>query len=244
MKTAVIIPSRYGSSRFPAKPLAQVNGKLLVQRTVEQVKRCMEVDFVAVATDDKRIYNTVKNLGFNVLMTPKTCRSGTDRIAFAATKYLKNYEIFINAQGDEPLIDPKLIDTLATWLKKEKSLECITAAFPMAEETAIKNPNIVKVVFDKNGYALYFSRSAIPYNRDSTKVKYYKHMGIYGYKRKFLLEFSKSKMSVLEKAESLEQLRALENGKKIKVVIAKHDSLGVDMPEDILKIERLCSKRR
>jgi 3-deoxy-manno-octulosonate cytidylyltransferase (CMP-KDO synthetase) len=171
-------------------------------------------------------------------MTSKTCKSGTDRIAFTASKILKSYEIFINVQGDEPLIDPKLIDALASSLKKEKTLEYITAAFPVTEEEVIKNPNVVKVIFDKNGYALYFSRFAIPYNRDNAKIKYYKHMGIYGYKRKFLLEFSKSKMSVLEKAESLEQLRVLENGKKIKVIIAKHDSVGVDMPEDILKVEK------
>jgi 3-deoxy-manno-octulosonate cytidylyltransferase (CMP-KDO synthetase) len=244
MKTAAVIPLRYGSSRFPGKPLAQINGKSLAQHMLERINRCKEIDFVAVATDDKHIYGTVKNLGFNVFMTPKTCRSGTDRIAFAASKFLKNYGIFINVQGDEPLIDTNLIDTLATRLKEEKSLEYITAAFPMTEDVAIKDPNIVKVVFDRNGYALYFSRFAIPYNRDNTKAKYYKHMGIYGYKRKFLLEFPKSKMSVLEKAESLEQLRALENGKKIKVVIAKHDCISVDTPEDILKIERLCSKKR
>jgi 3-deoxy-manno-octulosonate cytidylyltransferase (CMP-KDO synthetase) len=141
-------------------------------------------------------------------------------------------------QGDEPLIDPKLIDKLSVLLKENKSLEYVTAAFPITSQEVIKNPNAVKVVFDKDGYALYFSRLAIPYDRDNAKVKYYKHMGLYGYKRKSLLEFSKIKMSVLEKAESLEQLRALENGKKIKVVITKHDSVGVDIPEDISKVEK------
>ncbi|GHT47937.1 3-deoxy-manno-octulosonate cytidylyltransferase [Endomicrobiia bacterium] len=236
MKTAVVIPSRYGSSRFPGKPLALIKGKPLIQHTVERVNHCKEVDFVAVATDDRRIYDTVKKLGFNVFMTSKTCRSGTDRIAFTALKFLKNYGIFINVQGDEPLIDPKLIDTLACSLKKEKSLEYITAAFPVTEKSVIKDPNVVKVIFDRNGCALYFSRFAIPYNRDNAKIKYYKHMGVYGYKRKFLLEFSKSKVSALEKAENLEQLRALENGKKIKVVITKHDSVGVDRPDDVLKV--------
>ena len=238
MKTAVIIPSRYGSSRFPGKPLELIKGKPLVQRTVERVKRCKEVDFVAVATDDKRIHDAVQKLGFNVFMTPDKCKSGTDRTAFTALRFLKNYDNFINVQGDEPLIDPKLVDELAVSLKKTKSLEYITAAFPLKEESVINNPNVVKVVFDKDGYALYFSRFAIPYNEDNSKIKYYKHMGIYGYKRNFLLEFSKSKMSSLEKAENLEQLRALENGKRIKIVVAKHDSIGVDMPSDILKVEK------
>jgi 3-deoxy-manno-octulosonate cytidylyltransferase (CMP-KDO synthetase) len=238
MRTAVIIPSRYGSSRFPGKPLALIKGKPLIQRVVERVKNCKNVDFIAVATDDKRIYDAVKSLGFNVFMTPKTCKSGTDRVAFTASKFLKNCEIFINTQGDEPLIDPKLIDTLVVLLKKDEFLKYVTAAFPITEEEIVKNPNVVKVVFDKDGYALYFSRFAIPYNRDNTKVKYYKHMGIYGYKRDFLLKFAKDRMSSLEKAESLDQLRALENGKKIKVVVAKKDSIGVDTLEDISKVER------
>lgn len=238
MKTAVIIPSRYNSSRFPGKPLELIKGKPLVQHTVERVKRCKEVDFIAVATDDKRIYDVVQKIGFNVFMTPDKCKSGTDRIAFTALRFLKNYDNFINVQVDEPLIDPKLVDELAVSLKKTKSLEYITVAFPIKEENAINNPNIVKVIFDKDGYALYFSRFAIPYNMDNSKIKYYKHMGIYGYKRNFLLEFSKNKMSSLEKAENLEQLRALENGKRIKIVVAKHDSVGIDMPSDILKVEK------
>ncbi|MDR1926167.1 MAG: 3-deoxy-manno-octulosonate cytidylyltransferase [Endomicrobium sp.] len=237
MKTAVIIPSRYESSRFPGKPLALINCKPLIQHTVERVKRCKKIDFIAVATDDKRIYNTVKKLGIDVFMTPKTCKSGTDRVAFTASKFLKNYDIFINVQGDEPLIDLNLIDELAVLLNKNKSVEYVTAAFSITEESVINNPNVVKVVFDKDGYALYFSRYAVPYNRNKSTVKYYKHIGIYGYRKNFLLEFSKSSVSSLEKAENLEQLRVLESGQKIKVVIAKHDSIGVDTPEDILKAE-------
>jgi 3-deoxy-manno-octulosonate cytidylyltransferase (CMP-KDO synthetase) len=238
VKTTIIIPSRYGSSRFPGKPLILIKGKPLIQHTLERVKKCEEVDFVAVVTDDKRIYNVIKKLGFNVFMTPETCKSGTDRIAFAASKFLKNYDIFINVQGDEPLIDTKLIDDVVVLLKKNKSLEYVTAAFPIVKKKVIEDPNNVKVVFDKYGYALYFSRFAIPYNRDNVNIKYYKHIGLYGYKRKFLLDFSKRGVSFLEEAESLEQLRALENGKRIRVVVARYDSIGVDTPDDILKIEK------
>ncbi|MCL2485903.1 MAG: 3-deoxy-manno-octulosonate cytidylyltransferase [Endomicrobia bacterium] len=238
MKTAVIIPSRYGSSRFPGKPLALIKGKPLILRVLERVKKCKKVDFFAVATDDKRIFEAVKSFGYNAFMTPENCKSGTDRIAFVASKFLKNYGVFINVQGDEPLIDPALIDELSLEMKKNKKLEFITAAFLLKKAEDIKNPNIVKVVFDKDGYALYFSRSPIPYNRDNVKVKYYKHMGIYGYKKDFLANFAKSKPSMLEKAECLEQLRALENGKKIKIVVAKKDSVGVDTPEDVLKVEK------
>ena len=240
MKTAVIIPSRYASTRFPGKPLALIKGKPLIQHVVERARKCKNIDFIAVAADDKRIFDAVKSLGYNVFMTPESCKSGTDRIAFTAKKYLKNYGIFINVQGDEPLIDPYLIDALAFELKKNKKLEYITAAFPIKKEEDIKNPNIVKVVFDKDGYALYFSRSVIPYNRDNVKnVKYFRHMGIYGYKKDFLIKFAKSKPTMLEKAECLEQLRALETGKKIKIIVSGRDSVGVDTPEDALKAGRL-----
>lgn len=239
MKTAVIIPSRYGSSRFPGKPLALIKGKPLIKHVLDRVVKCKNIDFFAVATDDKRIYDAVKSMGHNVFMTPKTCKSGTDRVAFIAQEYLGDYKIFINVQGDEPLIDPKLIDNLAAELKNNKETEFVTAAFQIKKESEVKNPNSVKVVFDKDGNALYFSRSLIPYNKDNKKIKYYKHIGIYGYKRNFLISFSKTDMSILEKAESLEQLRALENGKKIKVIISGKDSVGVDTPEDALKVERL-----
>ncbi|MDR2436504.1 MAG: 3-deoxy-manno-octulosonate cytidylyltransferase, partial [Endomicrobium sp.] len=226
MKTAVVIPSRYGSSRFPGKPLAMIKGKPLLLHTLEQVKKCKEIDCIVVATDHKKIYNFVKDLNVNVFMTPKTCKSGTDRVAFVASKFLKIYEIFINVQGDEPLIDPNLIDRLAKSLKKDKNVEYITAAFPIKDVDSINSSNVVKVIFSNDMYALYFSRCAVPFNRDGLKVRYYKNVGIYGYKRKFLQYFSKSKKSILEKAENLEQLRAVENGKKIKVIIAKKDSIG------------------
>jgi 3-deoxy-manno-octulosonate cytidylyltransferase (CMP-KDO synthetase) len=239
MKTAVIIPSRYDSVRFPGKPLALIKGKPLIERVLERVSRCRHVDFIAVATDDERIADAVKKTGYSVFMTPKACKSGTDRVAFTAKNFLSGYKIFINVQGDEPLTEPALVDWIAIELKNDKKLECVTAAYPIKKEEDVKNPNIVKVVCDKEGYALYFSRSLIPYNRDNSRVKYYKHLGIYGYKRDFLIEFSESSKAILEKAENLEQLRALENGKKIKVVKAGKDSVGVDVPSDILKIEEL-----
>ncbi|MDR1260089.1 MAG: 3-deoxy-manno-octulosonate cytidylyltransferase [Endomicrobium sp.] len=238
MKTIVVIPARYNSSRFSGKPLVSIKGKPLIQHTLEKIEKCEKIDSIAVATDNELIYNFVKELKFKVFMTPKNCRSGTDRIAFTAVKFFKNYDIFINVQGDEPLIDSKLVDELSVMLKNNRSFGCITAAFGTNEENIIKNPNVVKVVFDKYGYALYFSRYAIPYNRDNIKTKYYKHIGVYGYKREFLLRLTKFKISCLEKAENLEQLRILENGEKIKIIISKHDSIGVDVPEDIIKVEK------
>ncbi|MDR2676934.1 MAG: 3-deoxy-manno-octulosonate cytidylyltransferase [Endomicrobium sp.] len=242
MKITAIIPARYTSSRFLGKPLALINGKPLIQHTLERIKKCKKIDFITVVTDNKLIYNFVKKLNFKIFMTKKNCKSGTDRIAFAASKYLKNCDLFINVQCDEPLIDPKLVDTLVDLLKKNKSLECATAAFPIYDKDVIENPNVVKVVFNKYRYALYFSRYAIPYNRDNIKTQYYKHIGVYGYRREFLIQFSRTKMLCLEKTENLEQLRILETGKKIKVIISKYDSIGVDTPDDIINVEKYLSK--
>jgi 3-deoxy-manno-octulosonate cytidylyltransferase (CMP-KDO synthetase) len=257
MKTAVVIPARYGSTRFPGKPLFQIKNKPLIWYVCQAAQQCKNVDLIIVATDDKRIFDTVKTFGGQALMTPETCKNGTERLAFTAQNELKDYDIFINIQGDEPLIDPDLIDKFASQLQNNKDLDFITAAYPLKEEADIQNPNIVKVVFDKNGYALYFSRHPIPYNRDYLKTSvgchcgldpqshrdnthpdYYKHIGVYGYRRDFLLEFAKSEPTPLEKAESLEQLRALENGCNIKVIISAKDTVGVDAPQDIQKIER------
>ncbi|MDR1928746.1 MAG: 3-deoxy-manno-octulosonate cytidylyltransferase [Endomicrobium sp.] len=240
MKIAVIIPSRYGSSRFPGKSLILIKGKPVVQYVLEKIKMCKNIDFFAVATDDQRIYNVVKNLGFNAFMTLKNCKTGTDRIAFVAKKFLKDYNIFINVQCDEFLLNSKSVDRLAISFKNDKHLEYATLACHINKQSAIKNPNIVKVVFDKNKYALYFSRFAIPYNRDIKKIKHYKHIGIYGYQRKVLLKFSRIRMSSLEIAENLEQLRALENKIKIKIIVVRDNSLSIDVPEDVLKVEEIC----
>ena len=240
MKTAVVIPARYKSSRFPGKPLYLINGKPLILHVVSKVSKCKFVDFVAVATDDKRIYNTVKNAGYNVFMTPATLKSGTDRVAFVAKNFLTKYNIFINVQGDEPLIDTKLVEKIVKEFNKDKKLEYLTVAYKMKSTDDYVNPNTVKVVFDKNMYALYFSRFPIPFLRDTkSKTDYYKHIGIYGYTRKFICEFTKTKQTKLEVAESLEQLRALEQGKKIKIVISKKDLQDVNVLEDIQKVKNL-----
>jgi 3-deoxy-manno-octulosonate cytidylyltransferase (CMP-KDO synthetase) len=237
MKTAIVIPSRYASMRFPGKPLVLIKNKPLIWHVCQRAKESKCVDFIAIATDDNRIYEVVKNIGLNVYMTASTLKSGTDRIAFLAENDLADYDLFINVQGDEPLIDPTLIDNLIINLKDNKDLGFITAAYPLKSEKDIKDPNITKVVFDKYGYALYFSRSQMPYNRNNIDVSYYKHIGIYGYRKDFLLKYAKMEEGLLEKAESLEQLRALENGYKIKVIVSDKDSIGIDVPSDIAKVE-------
>lgn len=237
-KTIGIIPSRYKSTRFPGKPLALIKGKSLIERVWRQSKKAKYLDEVYVATDDRRIRKAAESFGAKVIMTSETCKSGTDRLA-QAIKKVPNVQNVINIQGDEPLISPNLIDSLAKELKKGKNVEVVTSAFPLRETKDINNPNIAKVVMDNDNFAIFFSRSTIPYNRDNIKVNYFKHIGIYGYKKNFLLNYAKWKQTELEKAEQLEQLRILQNGRKIKVVVSKKDSLGVDLPGDIKKVERL-----
>lgn len=240
MKTAVIIPARYASTRFPGKPLFLIKGKPLILHVVSKVAKCKGVDSVFVATDDKRIFDVVKEAGFNVYMTPANLKSGTDRVAFVADRYLKNFDVFINVQGDEPLIDKKLVEKIAEKFKTDKTVEYLTVAYKMKNGDDIHNPNTVKVIFDNDMNAIYFSRYPIPYIRDKNiKVNHYKHIGVYGYRRNFVLEFAKTKQTVLEKAESLEQLRVLENGKKIKMMISSKDLKDVNVPEDIKNVEKL-----
>ncbi|GAB1401495.1 3-deoxy-manno-octulosonate cytidylyltransferase [Elusimicrobiota bacterium] len=240
MKTAVIIPARYASTRFPGKPLFLIKGKPLILHVVSKVAKCKGVDSVFVATDDKRIFDVVKKAGFNVYMTPANLKSGTDRVAFVADRYLKNFDVFINVQGDEPLIDKKLVEKIAEKFKTDKTVEYLTVAYKMKNGDDINNPNTVKVIFDNDMNAIYFSRYPIPYIRDKNiKVNHYKHIGVYGYRRNFVLEFAKTKQTVLEKAESLEQLRVLENGKKIKMMISSKDLKDVNVPEDIKNVEKL-----
>jgi 3-deoxy-manno-octulosonate cytidylyltransferase (CMP-KDO synthetase) len=245
MKTAVVIPARYASSRFPGKPLFLINNKPLILHVVSKVSKCKGVDCVAVATDDKRIFDTVKSAGYNVFMTPVNLKSGTDRVAYVANKYLKNCNVFINVQGDEPLIDKKLVEKMVEEFKKDKKLEYLTVAYKMKPTDDIANPNTVKVIFDKNRYALYFSRYPIPFLRDEknkSKADYYKHIGVYGYTKKFVCEFTKSKQTKLEIVESLEQLRALEQGKRIKVIISSKDLQDVNVLEDVAKVKKALKK--
>jgi len=250
MVTICIIPARYGSTRFPGKPLAFLKNKPIIQHVYERAKSSKMIDEVFVATDDIRILKFVESFGGKAIITSSEHPSGTDRIAEAVDTLLKEgynlqeSSIVINLQGDEPLIKREMIDQLIDLMKNENNF-IGTLAKRIEKEEDFFNPNIVKVVFDKKGYALYFSRSPIPFDREkfikgfSNNNFMYKHIGIYGYTVKILREFVNLPSSVLEKVESLEQLRALENGIKIKVSITEYDSFGIDTPDDLKTAERL-----
>lgn len=235
MKRIIVIPVRYYSSRFEGKPLVTIEGKSMIQRVYERVKQVNGIDDIIVATDDVRIYNEILAFGGNATMTGE-CNCGTERVYEA----IKDFpcDIVINVQGDEPLIKPEMIDDLIGVLEND-NVKMATLCKEITMLTDINNPNIVKVVRDENDNALYFSRYPIPFNRDKrSDVKYFKHIGIYGYKKEFLKEYIRMEKTPLETAESLEQLRVLEKGYKIKVKETIYDSIGVDTPEDILKIEQ------
>ncbi|HSI12137.1 MAG TPA: 3-deoxy-manno-octulosonate cytidylyltransferase [Chthoniobacter sp.] len=242
-KVAVVIPSRYASTRLPAKPLHPIAGKPLVQHVWERCARAKGIDKVIVATDDMRIAEAAFSFGAEVAMTSDKHRSGTDRVAEVA-KRLKGFTHIINVQGDEPLVDPKVVSKLAASMAKDRKIEMITSASIFTPEDDLTNPNMVKVVLDRESNGLYFSRSLIPYVRnDGVRPQFYRHQGIYGYTTKFLLQFVKWKPGILEQAESLEQLRALENGAKIRVVLAKDAAVSVDTPEDVTAVERILASR-
>ena len=237
--TLGIIPARWASTRFPGKPLRLIAGKPLLQHVWEASRRASGLDSVIIATDDFRIAESAFGWGAEIAMTSGTHSSGTDRIAEIAAK-TKQFRHIVNIQGDEPLIDPKLINRLVRELRSDPKIEMITAAHPFANPKDAESPHRTKVVVNHKNEALYFSRSIIPFPRDaSTPQRYLRHQGIYGYTRDLLLRFVRWKRSPLEKAESLEQLRALENGVRIKVVLTGSGSPGVDMPEDVRMIERL-----
>ena len=245
MKIFGIIPARFGSSRFPGKPLALIAGKTLIQHVVEQCQKAVLLREVIVATDDTRIFDVAQ--GFcRAEITGPDHPSGTDRIAEVAQHC--RCDAIINIQGDEPLIDPRVIDAVAGALANE---EMSTAATVIENETEWGNPNVVKVVVNAAGRALYFSRRTIPYVRDASTsaasmaaFPFLKHLGIYGYRRQTLLRLVKLPVSPLEEAEKLEQLRALENGISIAVVKVNYDSVGVDVPADVKRVELMLKKLR
>ncbi len=240
----VIIPARYESKRFPGKPLALICNKPMIQHVYERACMCKYVDDVYVATDDKRIVSCVKDFGGKVLLTSKGHRSGTDRI-FEAAKLLgmNKKDIIINIQGDQPVFDPSIISLLVNSLKEE-AISMATLMYPLKDNKELTDPNCVKVITDKNGFAIYFSRSVIPYNRDKLPFTYYKHIGIYGYKMDFLEVFANLPEGRLEKVERLEQLRAIEYGYKIKVLESPSDSVDVDVPEDLMKLNKaICPEK-
>jgi len=241
MKTVAFIPARYQSSRFPGKPLAHIAGKPMIQHVYECAATCPELSGVCVATDDERIVACVNDFGGNAVMTEKSHRSGTDRISEAAFKMgLERNDLVVNIQGDQPFFHPSQISRLVTPLVEDESISMTTLKYKITEKSEIKNPNHVKVVTDRQGFGLYFSRSPIPFYRSTTSSEdYYKHLGLYAFRMGFLLQFARFSEGVLESAEKLEQLRALEHGIKIKVVETPFDSIEVDVPEDIKRVEKM-----
>jgi 3-deoxy-manno-octulosonate cytidylyltransferase (CMP-KDO synthetase) len=244
VKIIGIIPARYASTRFPGKPLALIAGKALIQRVVEQCQKAKSLGEVVVATDDDRIFSAVKKF-CRVEMTRADHPSGSDRIAEVAGRI--PCDAVVNIQGDEPLIAPSVIDAVAGALAHN---EMSTAATPIKNPAEYDNPNVVKVVVNTAGHALYFSRRTIPYLREAASrptneqlaaFPFLKHLGIYGFRRETLLRLVKFPMSPLENAEKLEQLRALDNGIGIAVVKVDYDSVGVDLPEDVARVERILT---
>lgn len=242
MKAIGVIPARFGSVRLKGKPLIEIDGKPMIQHVYERAMKSKLLNEILVATDDMRIYDTVLNFGGNAVMTKKSHTSGTERAAEA----IKNIEceIAVNIQGDEPLIHPNNIDKAIEALLENKQINVSTLAYKIKSKREIEDPNVVKLVIDKNQNAIYFSRYAIPFNRDNIKLYYYKHIGLYAFRKKYLLELAKQKRTLLERAEKLEQLRILENGEKIKAVITKIDSYSADTKEDLEKIKKYIKRKK
>ena len=243
-----IIPARYGSTRFPGKPLAEILGRPMIWHVYQRCLKAKYLDQTLVATDDRRIYDCVTDFGGLAMMTSKKHRSGTDRIAEAVQKTEKRkgeFRIIINIQGDEPLIDPKAIDLLAKAMSDDKNTEMATLVGGFQNKEDILSPNTVKVVADDRGYALYFSRSVIPGSREGALrlTNYLKHIGIYAYRRDALLKLISWPQSALEKAEKLEQLRALEHGIKIKLIKTSYRPQAVDTPADLARINKTLRRQ-
>lgn len=253
MSAVVIIPARYNSTRFPGKPLAPLKGKPLIQHVYEGCLGAMLPVEVIVATDSETIFEKVLSFGGKAMMTSSGHSSGTDRVAEVAS--IMDYDIIVNVQGDEPLIRPQMIDDVIKLLSDSRA-DMGTLARKIEDIAEITDPNVVKVVFDKENFALYFSRSPIPYHRDMfgatgsglwdmgerksllNNITMFKHIGLYSYRRDILIQLSKMEPTRLEEIERLEQLRALENNMKIKVKVTEFDTIGVDTPEDLGKVER------
>ncbi|WP_079478042.1 3-deoxy-manno-octulosonate cytidylyltransferase [Halobacillus salinus] len=236
MKVVGVIPARYNSSRFPGKPLADILRKPMIQHVFERVSASEKLDKVVVATDHEEIQQTVLDFGGDVVMTREDHETGSDRMAEVVSKI--EGDIFVNVQGDEPLIHTGTIDKIVeTALDNPESV--VTAKTPLKDMEDVQDPNVVKVVADQKDSAIYFSRSPIPYNRSKEPIKYYKHLGIYSYPRDVITKFVDLPESTLERAEVLEQLRLLDNGYTVKVIETSYDAVGVDTPEDIDKVEKI-----
>lgn len=239
MKAICVIPARYQSTRFPGKPLAKKTGKYLIQHVYEQASRASAVDEVYVATDDKRIADAVAEFGGKAMMTAENHRSGTDRVAEVARQVPA--DVVINLQCDEPELDPHLLDLLVEAFEADADLQMATLAGNFADDSERNDPNAVKVVVDREGFALYFSRSLIPYVRDGkSHARCMKHIGVYAFSAGFLQHYAGLEQTPLEKTEKLEQLRALENGGRIKVIQTDHSPMGIDTPEAYEEFVKRC----
>ena len=250
LKIIGIIPARYSSKRLPGKPLIQIEGKPLVQMVYEGAKKSKFLDRVIVATDSARISDVVYGFGGEAYLSLRRHPTGTDRVAEVVRNL--NYDLVLNIQCDQPFLNPKMIDDLVFSMLKERNLSMGTLAKKLDDPQKLKNPNVVKVVLDQKGFALYFSRFPIPYIRDMhltvhskgfNKIDlknspYYEHIGIYTFRKDFLLKFTSWRETPLEKYEKLEQLRALENGYRIKVCVTKHQSFTIDVPADLLRLKK------
>jgi len=247
MKAIGVIPARWGATRFEGKVLANLLGKPVVQHVWEAAKKAKTLDDLIVACDDERILKAVEAFGGKAIYTSPDQPSGTDRLAEVVNPL--DVDIAVNIQGDEPLIKPLMIDNLVIALQGEKSAQMATVIKKIEDDSELTNSNVVKVVVDRNGYALYFSRYAIPYNRtaetdEKKRPVYYKHIGLYAFTKDFLFTFRNLPKSSLENAEKLEQLRVLEYGYRIKTVETKFDTVGVDRPEDLKRAEEALLKDR
>lgn len=242
-EVVIVIPARYGSTRLPGKPLILLSGKTMIQRVYERAKLAERATRVIVATDDERIVKAVEGFGGEARMTRADHRTGTERVAEVAAR--EKGDVFVNVQGDEPLLDPVAVDTAVSALLEEPAAAIATVATPIKTPADIMDPNVVKTVLDFENNGLYFSRAPIPWVRDSTgkiQVRHLKHLGLYVFQREALLEYPTLPQGELERIEQLEQLRWLENGWKIRVAEVEHDAVSVDVPEDVARVEKLLAK--
>ncbi len=235
LETLAVIPARYASTRLPGKPLIPIAGVPLILRVLRGVSECPSVDRAIVATDDERIADVVTKAGFEAMMTPAELPSGGDRVAYVARRVPSQF--VVNVQGDDPLVDSEMIDPLISALKDDPSTQLALLAKKIERREEVDNPNIVKVVFDACGRGLYFSRSPIPYPREAENAVWYKHIGPYGWRRDFLLEFADTPQTPLEQTECLEMLRVLERGYTLRCVKTPRDTIEIDTPEDVKLLE-------
>jgi 3-deoxy-manno-octulosonate cytidylyltransferase (CMP-KDO synthetase) len=242
-RVVVVIPARYGSTRLPGKPLVSLAGRPMIERVYERARSAQNVDRVIVATDDERIVSAVKGFGGEARMTRPDHRTGTERVAEVAAH--EEGQVFVNVQGDEPLLDPVAVETAVSSLLEEPAAAVATVATSIRTPADIMDPNAVKVVLDFDGNALYFSRAPIPWVRDTAgkvQARHLKHLGLYVFQREALLEYPTLPQGELERLEQLEQLRWMENGWKIRVAEVEHDAVSVDVPEDVARVEKLLQK--